>query len=95
MPGRSSAAAMIRPPASSFGKRAGRSASASSRYNAVAGKAAGLGLLKGDAADIDRYVTGKALDGLFTMIGDEEKKIRQDPIGTGSAILQKVFGSLQ
>jgi hypothetical protein len=29
------------------------------------------------------------------VIGDEEKKIRQDPIGTGSAILQKVFGALK
>ena len=62
------------------------------RYNAVAGKAAGFGLVKGDDANIDRYVTGKALDGLFTMIGDEERKIRQDPIGTGSALLARVFG---
>ncbi len=62
------------------------------RYNAVAGKAAGFGLVKGDDASIDRYVTGKALDGLFTMIGDEERKIRQDPIGTGSALLARVFG---
>jgi hypothetical protein len=28
------------------------------------------------------------------MIGDEERKIRADPVGTGSAILKKVFGSL-
>ena len=27
------------------------------------------------------------------MLGEEEKKIRQDPVGTGSAILQKVFGA--
>ncbi|MDM4768246.1 DUF4197 domain-containing protein [Pelomonas sp. SE-A7] len=62
------------------------------KYNAVAGKAAGLGLLKGDDANIQQYVTGRALDGLFLMIGEEEKKIRQDPIGTGSALLKKVFG---
>ena len=62
------------------------------RYNAVAGKVAGFGLVKGDDANIDRYVTGKALDGLYTMIGDEERKIRQDPIGTGSALLARVFG---
>ncbi len=48
--------------------------------------------LKTDDFSIERYVTGKALDGLFLMIGDEEKKIRQDPIGTGSAILRRVFG---
>ena len=29
------------------------------------------------------------------MIGEEEKKIRQDPVGTGSSLLQKVFGSLK
>jgi hypothetical protein len=62
------------------------------RFNAVAGKAANLGLVKGDDANIDRYVTKKALDGLYLMIGEEEKKIRRDPIGTGSAILAKVFG---
>ena len=62
------------------------------RFNAVAGKAAGLGLVKGKDANIERYVTSKALDGLYLMIGEEEKKIRRDPVGTGSAILAKVFG---
>jgi Protein of unknown function (DUF4197) len=62
------------------------------KYNALAGKAAGLGLLKGKDANLQSYITGKALDGLFLMIGEEEKKIRRDPIGTGSAILSKVFG---
>jgi hypothetical protein len=62
------------------------------KYDAVAGKAAGLGLLKKEDADLNGYVTGKALDGLYFMIGEEEKKIRKDPVGTGSAILKKVFG---
>lgn len=62
------------------------------RFNAVAGKAAGMGLVKGDDANIERYVTSKALDGLYLMIGEEEQKIRSDPVGTGSAILAKVFG---
>jgi Protein of unknown function (DUF4197) len=62
------------------------------KYNALAGKAASLGLLKTKDANLQGYVTGKALDGLFLMIGEEEKKIRRDPIGTGSAILSKVFG---
>ena len=65
------------------------------KYNALAGKAASAGLLSQDDANIQRYVTGKALDGLYLMIGEEERKIRQDPIGTGSAILSKVFGSLK
>jgi hypothetical protein len=62
------------------------------RFNAVAGKAAKFGLLKGDEANIQHYVTGKALDGLYLMVGEEERKIRQDPVATGSAILRKVFG---
>lgn len=62
------------------------------KYNAVAGKAIGLGLLKAEDANLQQYVTAKALDGLFFMIGEEERKIRQDPVGTGSAILKKVFG---
>ena len=65
------------------------------KYNSVAGKAAGLGLLNKNDANIQEYVTGKALDGLYLMIGEEERKIRQDPIGTGSAILKKVFGALK
>ena len=62
------------------------------KYNALAGKAAGLGLVKKDDANVERYVTGKTLDGLYTMIGEEEKKIRADPVGTGSALLKKAFG---
>ncbi len=66
-----------------------------SKYNQVAGKAAGMGLIKGDQVSIERYVTGKALDGLYFMIGEEEKKLRQNPIAAGSALLQKVFGALK
>ena len=65
------------------------------KYNAVAGKAAGLGLVRPREANLQRYVTDKALDGLYLMIGEEEKKIRRDPVGTGSAILRKVFGSVR
>ncbi len=62
------------------------------KYNSVAGKATGLGLVKKEDANIQSYVTRKALDGLYLMIGEEEKKIRRDPVGTGSDILRKVFG---
>lgn len=65
------------------------------KYNEVAGKAAELGLLKKEDANIQKYVTEKTLDGLFFMISEEEKKIRQNPVGYGSAILTKVFGALQ
>lgn len=65
------------------------------KYDRVVGKAQGLGLYKPEDPSVDHYVTRKALDGLYFMIGEEEKKIRRDPIGTGSAILQKVFGALR
>lgn len=65
------------------------------KYNEFAGKAAGFGLVKKEDANIQQYVTTKSLDGLYLIIAEEEKKIRQDPVGTGSAILQKVFGALK
>ena len=65
------------------------------KYNRVAAKAQGMGLVKKEDANIEQYVTGKSLDGLYFMIGEEEKKIRQDPVGTGSAVLKKVFGALK
>jgi hypothetical protein len=65
------------------------------QYNQLADKASGLGLLKGDEVSVERYVTAKTLDSLYFMIGEEEKKIRQDPLSSGSAVLQKVFGDLR
>lgn len=65
------------------------------KYDAFAGRAAGVGLIRAEDANLERYVTARALDGLYLMIGEEEKKIRRDPVGTGSAILEKVFGALQ
>ena len=41
--------------------------------------------------DLDHYVTSKAVDGLFSMLGDEEKKIRSDPAARGTELLKKVF----
>jgi hypothetical protein len=65
------------------------------KYDRLAGQGAQFGLVKKEDASIDQYVTRKALDGLYYMIGEEEKKIRRDPIGTGSALLGKVFGALR
>jgi hypothetical protein len=65
------------------------------KYDRLAGQMAGTGLVKKEDATVEQYVTRKSLDGLYFMIGEEEKKIRQDPAGTGSAILGKVFGALK
>jgi hypothetical protein len=65
------------------------------QYNALAGQGEKLGLVKPEQARIERHVTGKALDGLYFMIGEEEKKIRRDPLSAGAAIAKKVFGALK
>jgi hypothetical protein len=64
------------------------------RYEQFADKAVAVGMLKKEDADLDEYVTQKALDGLYLMVAEEEKKIRKDPVGTGSSIIRKVFGAM-
>lgn len=51
-------------------------------------------LVKPINPDLDQYVTDKAIDGLFTLVAQEEKKIREDPVARVSDILVKVFGYL-
>lgn len=64
------------------------------QYNKFAGKAASSGLIDKKGANLDGYVTQKAMDGLFLMIAEEEKKLRSNPLGAGSDLLKKVFGAL-
>lgn len=63
-------------------------------YDEFAGKAARFGLLDRNQANLEQYVTQKALDGLFLMMADEEKAIRKDPVGQASKLISKVFGAL-
>jgi hypothetical protein len=65
------------------------------KYDQFAGQGAKLGLIKGDAANIEQYVTDKALAGLYFEIGEEERAIRQNPAAAASAIVAKVFGALR
>ncbi|MFY9317616.1 MAG: DUF4197 domain-containing protein [Burkholderiales bacterium] len=76
-------------------KRATAKVKLAEAYNQYAQKGAQLGLVKKEQANLDDYVTQKALDGLFYMVGEEEKKIRQDPVQAGSDIIKKVFGALK
>ena len=41
---------------------------------------------------LDEYITTKAIDGLFTMIGQKEEAIRANPIEQTTSILKQVFG---
>ena len=48
--------------------------------------------MKKEDIDLDHYVTNKSLDGLYYMVGQEEKKIRTDPAAQVTDLLKKVFG---
>ena len=76
-------------------KRATAKVKLAEKYNQYAQKGVAFGLVKKEQANLDDYVTQKALDGLFFMVAEEEKKIRQDPVKAGSDIIRKVFGALQ
>lgn len=65
------------------------------KYNRIAGRAAKLGLIEDEDASLERYVTGKALDGLFLMVAEEERAIRKDPLGAAGSLAKKVFGALR
>ena len=78
-----------------FVKQATAKVGLAAQYNQYAGQASKLGLMDKKDADLDTYVTNKAMDGLFFMIAEQEKSIRKDPVGTGSNIIGKVFGALK
>ena len=63
-------------------------------YNKYAEMGAKFGAVKKEDANINQYVTKKALDGVYYMVAQEEAAIRKDPLGQSSAILKKVFGSV-
>ncbi len=54
-------------------------------------KAARIPFLKKETVDLDEYVTSKALDGLFVVVGQEERKIRKDPVARVTDLLKQVF----
>jgi hypothetical protein len=64
-------------------------------YARYAQPAASLGLLSKEDADLDEYVTQKALDGLYLMVAEEEKKLRAHPVEAGSRLLREVLGALR
>ena len=64
-------------------------------YNKFAGKAAKLGLVREGDGELENYVTQRTLDGLYSMIAEEEKAIRANPLEAGSKLAQKVFGALK
>ena len=64
------------------------------KYDQFAGKAAKFGLVREQDAHLENYVTQKALDGLYLMIAEEEKAIRNNPAEAVGKLAKKVFGAL-
>jgi hypothetical protein len=65
------------------------------KYNDFARKGGKFGLIAEKYANIEGYVTQKTLDGLYLMMAEEERLIRNEPMGQDNKVLQKVFGSLK
>ena len=63
-------------------------------YNKYAEMGSKFGVVKKEDANIEQYVTNKALDGVYHMIAKEEAAIRANPLGQASSLLKKVFGSI-
>ncbi|WP_405118643.1 DUF4197 domain-containing protein [Pseudomonas leptonychotis] len=64
------------------------------QYNSFAGQAASFGVIDAKSANIENYVTEQALDGLFSMIAEQEASIRENPAGAATSLAKKVFGAL-
>lgn len=62
------------------------------QYDALSGQLRSIPFMKSEDLDINKYVVGKALDGLFYMLAGEERKIRKNPAARTTDLLKEVFG---
>ncbi len=62
------------------------------QYKELVGRYDSIPFVKKESFDLDQYVVSKALDGLFYMVGQEEKKIRKNPAARTTDLLKEVFG---
>lgn len=63
-------------------------------YNRFANRGVAFGLVREEDADLDAYVTRKALDGLFATLAEEEQRVRDNPLDSGKRLVRKVFGAV-
>ncbi|MGA2464232.1 MAG: DUF4197 domain-containing protein [Thermodesulfobacteriota bacterium] len=62
------------------------------QYKELVGRFQTIPFVKSESFDIDHYVVTKALDGLFHVLGEEERKIRTNPAARVTNLLKEVFG---
>lgn len=65
------------------------------KYNEFAKKGAKLGLIAEKDTNIENYVTQKTLDGLYLVMAEEERAIRNDPMGQANQLVRSVFGTVK
>jgi hypothetical protein len=65
------------------------------QYNQIMQNPLAGRLAEGQDFNLDKYVVGKTMDGLFYVMGEEEKKIRKDPAAQTTALLREIFGKKQ
>ena len=63
------------------------------QYKELLGRAQSIPFMKTESLDIDRYVLGKSLDGLFVVLGEREKQIRTNPAARTTDLLKEVFAA--
>jgi len=61
------------------------------QFEALMTRFSAIPFMRSETIDLDAYVVGKALDGLFQVIGEQEKDIRAHPAARTTALLQEVF----
>ena len=65
------------------------------KYDQFAGKGAQMGLVDQKDANLDDYITRKAMDGLFLMMAEQEKAIRANPMQAAGSLAKKVFSAIK
>jgi hypothetical protein len=69
-----------------------KSVGAVEAFQSMMGRFQKIPFMRAESFDVDTYVTGKAVDGLFLLVGEEEKKIRTNPAARVTPLLRDVFG---
>ena len=65
------------------------------QYNQMMQNPMAARLAENQDFSLDKYVVGKTMDGLFYVMGEEERKIRKDPAAQTTALLREIFGKKQ